>query len=92
MGCGDLEASEACRDRAFQERDKSRAQTADADLKSSDAAKTISEVEASVSAEKELRLATEAVKMKAENERLRRKTKGYKRSWRCGRRSDGRGM
>ena len=70
MRRGGLEASEACRDRALQERQKSRAQAADAELKSRDAARTISEMEASVSSEKELRLAAEAVNMKAQDERL----------------------
>ena len=70
MRRGGLEESEACRNRALQERHKIRAQAADAELKSHDAAKTISEMEASVSSEKELRLAAEAVNMKAEDERL----------------------
>ena len=70
MPRGGLEASEACRDRALQEWHKSRAHAADAKLKSRDAAKTNSEMEASVSSEKELRLAAEAVNMKAEDERL----------------------
>ena len=39
---GDLDVSEAWRDRALQERDKSRAQASDAKLKSRDAAKAIS--------------------------------------------------
>ena len=59
-------------------------------MKSRDAAKKDPEMEASVSSEKELKLAAEAVKM-------RRKTKGYMRYWHCGQsgsigrgRSDGR--
>ena len=67
---GGLEASEACRDRALQWRDKSHAQAADAELKSRDEAKTISEMEARLSSEKEIRLVAEVVKMKAEDERL----------------------
>ena len=66
---GDLEASEAFRDRALQERHKSRAQAANAELTSRYAAERISEMEAIVS-EKELRLAAEAVNLKAEDERL----------------------
>ena len=49
---------------------QSRAQAADAEFKIRGAAKNISEMEASVSSEKELRLAAEAVNMKAEDERL----------------------
>ena len=62
--------SEAYRDRALQERQKSCAQAADAELKSRDGAKAISEMKASVSWEQELRLAAEAVNLKAEDERL----------------------
>ena len=54
----------------MQEQDKRRAQAAYSELKSRDAAKTISELEATMSLEKQLRLAAEAVKMKAEDERL----------------------
>ena len=46
------------------------AQAADAELKSRDGAKAISEMKASVSWEQELRLAAEAVNLKAEDERL----------------------
>ena len=46
---GGVEAFEACGNRAWQERDKSRAQAADAELKNCDAAKSISDMEASVS-------------------------------------------
>ena len=67
---GGLEASEGCRDRALQDRDKSRALEADAEFKSRDAKTNISEKEASVSSEKELWLAAEAVNMKAETDRL----------------------
>ena len=52
-------------------------QPIDAELKSRDAAKIISEMEASVPLEKELRLAVEAVEMK-------RNTEGYRRNWHCG--------
>ena len=62
---GGFEASEACRDSAFQELHKSRALAADAELRSRDAAKPIYEMEASVSSEKNLRLAAEAVNIKA---------------------------
>ena len=68
MQRGGVEACEACGNRAWQERDKSRAQAADAELKNCDTAKSISDMEASVSWEKELRLVAGAVKM-------RRKTK-----------------
>ena len=54
---------------ALQERDKSRTQATDAELKSRDAAKTLSAMEASASSQKELRRAAEAVKM-MEDERL----------------------
>ena len=57
----------ACMDRALQERYKSRAQAADVELKSRDGAKTISEMEASVPSEQELRLAARAVDMMAED-------------------------
>ena len=52
-----------CMDRALQERHKSRAQAVDAELKSRDGAKTISEMEASVLSEQELGLAARAVNM-----------------------------
>ena len=65
-----LEASEACRNRALRGCGISRAQAADAELKSRDAAKTISEMEASVLSEIEFRLAAEVVNMKAEDETL----------------------
>ena len=67
---GGLEMSEACRDRALQERDKSRAQASDAELKSLDATKINSEMESSVSPGKKLRLAAEDVKTNAEEGRL----------------------
>ena len=70
MRRGGLEASEACRDRGLQERHKNGAQAADAELKSRDAAETISEMEASVLSEIEFRLAAEVVNMKAEDETL----------------------
>ena len=70
MRRGGLEASEACRNRALRERDISRAQATDAELKSRDAAIFFSEMDASVSSEKELRLVVEAVRMKTEEERL----------------------
>ena len=54
----------------MRERDISRAQAADAGLKNRDAANFFSEMDASVSLEKELRLAAEGVRMKAEEERL----------------------
>ena len=57
-------------DRAWQERHKSRAQAADAELNTFDGAKTISEMEASVSSEQELRLVARAVNMTAEADRL----------------------
>ena len=60
----------ACMDRAWQERHKSRAQAADAELNTFDGAKTISEMEASVSSEQELRLVARAVNMTAEADRL----------------------
>ena len=65
-----LEASEGCRDRALQERDQRRELAANAALESRDAKINFPEMEASVSLEKELRLAAEAVTMKAEAERL----------------------
>ena len=65
-----LEASEGCRDRAVQERDQRRELAANAALESRDAKINFPEMEASVSLEKELRLAAEAVTMKAEAERL----------------------
>ena len=91
MRRGGLEAPEACLDRALQERHKSRAQAADAELKSRDAAKSISEMEASVSSEKGLRLAAGAVNMKAEDERLHaklamraaRQHRAWKERWPC---------
>ena len=64
MRRGGREASEACRNRALRERDISRAQATDAELKSRDAAFFF------VSWEKELRLAAEAVRMKTVEERL----------------------
>ena len=69
MRRGGLEASEACRNRALRERDISRAQATDAELKSRDAF-FFPEMDASVSREKELRVAAEAVRMKTEEERL----------------------
>ena len=85
------EGSEACRDRALQERDKSRAQAADAELKSRYEAKAISEMEASVASEKELRLAAAAVNMRAEDEMLQaklalrgeRQHRAWKERWPC---------
>ena len=65
-----LEASEGCRDRALQERDKSRELAANAALKSRVAKRFFSEMEASVSSGKEPRPAAEAVKEKAEADRL----------------------
>ena len=70
MRRGGLEASEACRNRALRERDISRAQATDAELKSRDAAIFFSGMDASVSSEKELRLAAEAVRVKTEEKRL----------------------
>ena len=57
-------------DRALQERHTSRAQAAYAEWKSRDGAKTVSEMEASVSSEQELSLAPRAVNMTAEDGRL----------------------
>ena len=70
---------------------KSSAQAADAELKSCDGAKTMSEMEASVPSEQELRLAAEAVNMKAEGERLQaelalrveRQHRAWKEQWPC---------
>ena len=89
---GGLEASEARRNRALRERDISRAQAADAGLKNRDAANFFSEMDASVSLEKELRLAAEGVRMKAEEERLQqaelalrgeRQHRAWKERWPC---------
>lgn len=52
MRHGGLVVSEACQDRASQERDKSRGQAADTELKSRDADLNVSEMESSVSSEK----------------------------------------
>ena len=57
----------ACMNKALQEQRKSRAQTADEELKSRDGAKTISEMEASVSSEQQLRLAARAVNVTEED-------------------------
>ena len=73
----------------MQERHKRRAPAADAELKSRDAAKTISEMEASMSSEEGLRLAAEAVNMKAEDKRLQaefalraaRQHRAWKKRW-----------
>ena len=81
----------ACMDRALQERHKSRAQAAGAELKSRDGAKTISEMEASVLSEQELRLAAGAVNMTAEDGRLQaelslreaRQHRAWKERWPC---------
>ena len=75
---GGLEAAERSRDKALQERDKNRAQATDAEVKSRDAAATTSEMKASVSPEKGLRLAAEAVNMKAEEDIMQVE------SWQCG--------
>ena len=88
---GGLEAFVACMDRALQERHKSRVQAADAELKSRDGAKTISEKEASVSSEQELRLAARAVNMTAEDGSLQaelalreaRQHRAWKERWPC---------
>ena len=87
-----LEASEACRNRALRERDISRAQAADAELKSRDATNFAFEMDASVSSEKELKLAAEAFRMKAKEERLQqaelalraeRQHRAWKERWPC---------
>ena len=84
---GGLEACEGCRDRALQERDKSRALAADAELeiRGRDTKVCFSEMEASVSLEKGLKLAVEAVEMKAEEDRLQvelgLRTKRQHRAW-----------
>ena len=72
MQRGGVEACEVCGNRSWQERDKSHAQAADAELKSCDDAKSISDMEASVSSEKELRLAAGDVKMRRKKKRYRR--------------------
>ena len=81
----------ACMDRALKERHKNRAQAADAELKTRDGAKTISEMEASVSSEQELRLAARAVNMTADDGRLQaelalreaRQHRAWKERWPC---------
>ena len=87
---GGLEASVACMDRALQERHKSRSQAAE--LKSLDVAKTVSEMEASVSSEQELRLAARAVNMTAEDGRLQAELALRERGSIGRGRSDGRAM
>ena len=75
----------------MQEQHKSRAQAADAELKNRDAAKTVPEMEASASSEKDLRLGAEPVDMKAEDERLQvelalraaRQHGAWKERWPC---------
>ena len=81
------EAPEACRDRALEERGKSRAQAADAELKSRAAKKTCSEMGASVSRRNS--------SLRLHLSRLWRKRKGYWRNWhngQSGRIRRGRGM
>ena len=78
-------------DRALQERHTSRAQAACAEWKSRDGAKTVSEMEASVSSEQELRLATRAVNITAEDGMLQaelalreaRQHRAWKERWPC---------
>ena len=69
---GGVEACEACGNRSWQERDKSRAQAADAELKNCDAAKSTSDMEARVSSEEELKLAAGTVAMKRKTKCCRR--------------------
>ena len=78
---GGLEASEACLIRALRERDISRAQAIDGELRSRDAAIFFSEMDASVSSEKELRLVVEAVRMKTEEERLQQAKLALRAEW-----------
>ena len=73
------------------ERHKSRAQAADAELKSRDGAETICEMEASVSSEQEVRLADRTVNMTAGDGRLQpelalreaRQHRAWKEQWPC---------
>ena len=91
MRRGGLEASVACMNKALQEQRKSRAQTADEELKSRDGAKTISEMEASVSSEQQLRLAARAVNVTEEDGGLQaelalreaRQHRAWKERWPC---------
>ena len=81
----------ACMNKALQEQRKSRAQTADEELKSRDGAKTISEMEASVSSEQQLRLAARAVNVTEEDGGLQaelalreaRQHRAWKERWPC---------
>ena len=81
----------ACMNKVLQERRKSRAQAADEELKSRDRAKTISEMEASVSSEQQLRLAARAVNVTKEDGGLRwelalreaRQHRAWKERWPC---------
>ena len=78
-------------DRALQERHTSRAQAAYAEWKSRDGAKTVSEMEASVSSEQEVRLADRTVNMTAGDGRLQpelalreaRQHRAWKEQWPC---------